>query len=225
MMNNANTTLLLLCAFLYAAAVCGAQEPAPAGIHGIGGPVTPPRIAFKVEPEYSPEARQAGLEGAVLLRIVVAADGKPQDLKVLRTLGLGLDEKAIAAVSNWQFQPGAKDGQPVNVQAQIEVNFRLIGAKWHLARIEFHLADGSVRPIIEKAVAPRVANDALSATATATFDISEKGEAVDVHVDKTLEDEWGRDVTDTLTKWKFTPASKNGKPVSVSCTMDFVRGG
>jgi len=57
----------------------------------------PPRITFKAEPEYSKEGRRVHLEGAVILKIIIDADGKPRDLRVVRSLGLGLDENAIAA--------------------------------------------------------------------------------------------------------------------------------
>jgi hypothetical protein len=70
-----------------------------------------------------------------------------------------------------------------------------------------------------------VADGANSAAATATFNVNERGEAVDVHIDKSSDDEWSRDVTDAIGEWKFTPGSENGKPISVSCTMDFARGG
>jgi TonB family protein len=200
---------------LVAACTLGAQELSR---------IRPPAIISKVEPQYSEEARMAGLQGTVLLKIIVDRDGKPRDLKVVRSLGLGLDEKAIEAVSNWQFQPGAKDGQPVPVQAQIEVNFRLLDAKGHVARVEFHLPVGASRPVVERAGAPHIANDATGATATVTFDIDEKKVPVNVKIDKFSDDEWAGDVTDALKKWKFTPASKDGSPVSVSCTMDFVRG-
>jgi TonB family protein len=89
---------------------------------------------------------------------------------------------------------------------------------------EFHLPAGASRPVIEKGVTPHVADDAVHATATMTFDIDEKGEAAGVHIDKASDDEWGRDVIEALGKWRFTPASKDGQPVSVSCTMEFVRG-
>jgi len=52
--------------------------------------------------------------------------GNPRELKVIRPLGLGLDQKAIEAVEKWKFKPGMKDGKPVAVQATIEVNFRLL---------------------------------------------------------------------------------------------------
>jgi TonB family protein len=217
-MNSTNIKARLLWGILCAAAVCCAQD--------VPG-VSPPHLRSKVQAQYSEEARKARLEGTVLLRIVVGSDGGARDFEVLRSVGMGLDENAIAAVRKWQFEPGTKDGQPVNVRVQIEVNFRLgdhPNVRWHLVRAEFHLPPGASRPIIEKGPAPRVANEASNASATATFDVNEKGEAVDARIDKASDDEWGHDVSDALGKWRFTPASKDGKPVSVSCTMDFVRG-
>ncbi len=96
------------------------------GAYRIGGGVSPPSILFKVEPEYSEEARKAKFQGTVLLYVVVDEKGLPRDIKVLRPLGLGLDQKAVEAVEKWKFTPGKKDGKPVPVQAQIEVNFRLL---------------------------------------------------------------------------------------------------
>ncbi len=212
---------------LWAVAVCGAKEPAQR-IYQVGNGVSPPRLVKKVEPQYSGEARKARLEGTVLLRVVIGADGKARDFQVRRSLGLGLDENAIAAVSGWEFSPGVKDGQPVNVQAQIEVNFRLLDKEssvaWHLTRVEFQIPDGAERPVVVKTAVPHSIEYAVSATATVSFDIDEKGEPVNVHVDKSSDDEWARNVTDALANWKFTPGSSHGAPVSVPCTMDFVRG-
>lgn len=96
------------------------------GDYKVGGGVTAPSVAFKVDPEYSEEARKAKYSGTVLLSVVVDQEGTAQSLVVLRKLGLGLDEEAEAAVKQWRFRPGTKDGHPVNVRAQIEVNFRLL---------------------------------------------------------------------------------------------------
>ncbi len=92
----------------------------------IGGGVSSPQLLFKVEPEYSEEARKAKFQGTVLLYVEVDEKGNPRDIRVIRPLGLGLDQKAIEAVEKWKFSPGKKDGKPVAVQAQIEVNFRLL---------------------------------------------------------------------------------------------------
>ncbi len=96
------------------------------GAYKIGGGVSSPIPIYKPEPEYSEEARKAKFQGTVVLFIVVDEKGNPRDLKVIRPLGLGLDQKAIEAVQKWKFRPGMKDGHPVPVQATIEVNFRLL---------------------------------------------------------------------------------------------------
>lgn len=91
----------------------------------IGGGVSAPRVTYGPDPEYSKKARKAKYQGTCVLWLVVGADGKPRDIKVVRSLGLGLDEKAVEAVSKWRFDPARKDGQPVAVQINIEVTFRL----------------------------------------------------------------------------------------------------
>jgi TonB family protein len=96
------------------------------GVYRVGGGVTAPALLRKVEPEYTEEARLAGYDGTVILNIEVGTDGFAQSIKVMRGLGLGLDQKAIEAVSKWQFKPGTRFGVPVPVAATIEVNFRLL---------------------------------------------------------------------------------------------------
>jgi protein TonB len=96
------------------------------GVYRVGGGVTSPVVLSKKDPEYSEEARKAKYQGTVLLSIEVSASGTASNIKVVRSLGLGLDEKAIEAVKQWKFKPGYKDGKPVTVAATIEVNFRLL---------------------------------------------------------------------------------------------------
>jgi TonB family protein len=92
----------------------------------VGGGVSAPVLLYKKEPEYSEEARKAKHQGTVLLYVQIDASGKATNMQVIKSLGLGLDEKAIEAVKNWKFTPGKKDGKPVTVEATIEVNFRLL---------------------------------------------------------------------------------------------------
>jgi TonB family protein len=92
----------------------------------VGGGVNAPTLVSKVEPQYSEEARAAKLSGTVVLYIEVGTDGRAHNPHVVRSLGLGLDQKAIDAVSQWQFNPGMRNGVPVTVQANVEVNFRLL---------------------------------------------------------------------------------------------------
>lgn len=95
------------------------------GAYRVGGGVSAPRVLSAPDPDYSEEARKAKYQGTVVLWCIVGPDGRVRDVKVQRSLGLGLDEKAIEAVRQWKFEPARKDGQPVAVQIGIEVNFRL----------------------------------------------------------------------------------------------------
>jgi TonB family protein len=83
-----------------------------------------PTVISKTEPQYTPEARTAKLQGSVMLSLTVDERGLPHEIKVIRGLGMGLDEKAIEAVANWRFQPGTRGGQPVATFTQVKVDFR-----------------------------------------------------------------------------------------------------
>jgi len=100
-------------------------SPSP-GVYRIESGMKPPKVISKVEPGYTEEARVAKYEGTVVISVEVGVDGRAHNLHVLRELGLGLDDKALDAVNEWQFQPALKDGQPLPVLATIEVNFRLL---------------------------------------------------------------------------------------------------
>ncbi|MGO9404461.1 MAG: energy transducer TonB [Terriglobales bacterium] len=95
------------------------------GAYRVGGGVSGPKLIYQPDPEYSEEARKAKYQGTCVLWVVVGADGKPRDIRVARTLGLGLDEKAIEAVKTWRFEPGKKDDKPVATMINVEVTFRL----------------------------------------------------------------------------------------------------
>jgi len=95
------------------------------GVFRVGGGVSAPKVTYQPDPEYSEEARKAKYQGVCVLSLIVGPDGKPRDVKVARSLGLGLDEKAIEAVNQWKFEPAQKDGKQVAVAINVEVTFRL----------------------------------------------------------------------------------------------------
>jgi TonB family protein len=96
------------------------------GVYRIGGGVSAPVPIFTPEAEFSDEARRAKYQGVCLISLIVDAQGNPQNPRVVRPLGMGLDEKALEAVRKYKFKPAMKDGKtPVPVMMSIEVNFRL----------------------------------------------------------------------------------------------------
>jgi TonB family protein len=106
----------ILLAIGFAALVLHAQPPAS---------IKAPALIARCQPRYTEAVRAAKVQGTVLLRIEVGADGRAHSVRVIRHLGHGLDERAIEAVRQWRFLPGEKDGRRVRVPATIEVVFRL----------------------------------------------------------------------------------------------------
>ncbi len=198
------------------------KKPEPTNAYKIGGNVSPPQVISKVKPKYSEEAKRAKYEGTAVLSVVVDANGRPRDLKVLRPLGLGLDEAALEAVREWTFQPGMKDGQPVAVQATIEVNFRLLDkfgkGGWHLDNITFRPPDGGDRPHLTGTKFPK-ASEGVHAFAVVSFDVDEHGKPANVHADQSSDDKWQGEVLDAVKAWRFEPGVKDGSPVAVPCTV------
>jgi TonB family protein len=96
------------------------------GVFRVGGGVAAPTVLLKSDPEYTEEARLAKISGTVLISVVVDVDGVPKEIELVRGIGFGLDEKAAQTIAAWRFRPGTKDGQPVPVKAQIEINLRLL---------------------------------------------------------------------------------------------------
>jgi TonB family protein len=98
---------------------CTAKDPAP-------NCVSLPQLLSSPPPTYPEEARKAKIEGSVILVLIVDEKGNPTNLRVINSLGMGLDEKAIEAVTSWKFEPAfGKDGKPVAAKMAVEVSFRL----------------------------------------------------------------------------------------------------
>jgi TonB family protein len=91
----------------------------------VGGGVSPPRVIYSPEPEFSDSARVEKFQGIVVLKLNVDQEGTPRGVRIQRPLGCGLDAKAVQAVQNWKFTPSEKDGVPVNVEIAVEVSFHL----------------------------------------------------------------------------------------------------
>lgn len=95
------------------------------GLMSVGGGVSAPAVIHSVEPEFTEQARQADFQGTVALQLIVDAQGNPQNVRVTKPLGMGLDEKAIEAVRQYKFRPAMYQGHPVAVQIVVDVEFHL----------------------------------------------------------------------------------------------------
>ncbi len=210
----------ILATAIVCAAITAGQEPAPERI--VDG-VTRPRLLSKVEPSYSEEARKAKLEGVVNLQAIISTAGVAHDCKVTQSLGLGLDETAQRAVSQWRFAPGTKNGIPVPVIVTVQVNFRLLtnntSPPWHLSRASFDTPEGAIRPRVTSTDFPRE-KPRGHGTVSLTFTINEKGQPRDLNVDQS-DSPLEQQIIAAAKKWRFTPATKDGAPVAVQATFEF----
>jgi protein TonB len=118
----ARLSTLLLTATLLATTVSAQQQ-----VYRAGNGVTLPTIVKEVKPEYTRAAMNAGIQGTVTLKVVVADDGHVSDVAVTKSLDdtLGLDQEATKAAYGWLFKPGTKDGKPVAVEIALEMTFAL----------------------------------------------------------------------------------------------------
>jgi protein TonB len=102
----------------------GAGGGVGGGPYRPGGAVTTPRLLTEVSPTYTKEALLRRIQGTVVMEVIVTRNGRPSDIRVVRSLDPGgLDEQAVAAVTRWRFEPGRLAGTPVDVLVTIMLDF------------------------------------------------------------------------------------------------------
>ena len=214
-----------------------AQDPPRTGPVVFHVPTTSPgpEPIQSTEPEYSEEARAAGLEGSVFVRTAISADGTPFNLEIVAPLGFGLDEKALDAVKQWRFAPPPEAQLPF---ATVGVNFLLPSklSRWHLVYASFKPPDGASRPVFltepyplgagisDKAIDEGwvIAAIPRAATVTLLFDVDALGLPANFQVLAASAPMWGNEAIAVVRNWRFKPGSKDGKAVAVPCTLDLV---
>ena len=186
----------------------------PAGSNGNPFGISQPAVIHKVDPEYSEEARKAQYSGTVLLSVIVDTQGNPRDIRVIRKLGMGLDEKAVEAVQKWKFRPAMKGATPVNVRATVEVNFKLYGPAWEIQGVRFQPAAGIQGPSLRSdAGTPWNRSCARKGTVTVGLTVGIDGQPSNPKVLQTTNVLANESALDTIMTLRFSPALQDGKAV------------
>ena len=193
---------------------CSIMTAAVLALLLLGGTIfaQPPRLISKVEPDYPEEARRLGVTATVVVGVWIGADGSPQNMKSIRPVGFGLDEKALQAVAKWRFEPGKKDGDKGAAYTTIEMNFST--TEGIRARIEWQ-PEGAQRPIAISGHFPRY-KPPKPITFHVTFEVNQNGE---------VENLIGGDAApepmlDEIRKIRFQPATLGGKPIRSSAKLE-----
>jgi TonB family protein len=167
------------------------------------------------------------VEGLVALYAVIAPDGSPRNLRVIRSLGFGLDEKAIEAARKWRFNPGMKDGTAVSVAATIEVNFRFLKGNradiWYSGQMVFPSDAGLTPPVLKDGTMPKPGKDISDESVVLEFTVSSNGSVENIRAIHGS-DSSSELLTPFLAKWKFEPAIKGNDTVEATARVRFVKG-
>jgi TonB family protein len=190
----------------------------------------------KTAEDYSEEARLAELEGTVHLAGKIGDDGRFQDLKIVESLGLGLDEQALRVAAQEVYAPDL-----VGRADRIRVDYHLASkvSRWHLIHAEFQPPEDASRPTFVKAVYPNGAGILSGAAidegrllgaigrqafATIAFTIDEHGVPGNFHIENVSETMWGQEAIFLLREWRFKPGTKDGKAIAVPATFEVAWG-
>jgi TonB family protein len=189
----------------------------------------PLELLDRVQPEYTPEARLARLQGSVILYLEVSPAGTVDKARVIQSLGFGLDEKAIEAVKQWRFKPATVKGKPIKVQQSAEVRFLLnpVGA-WRVARAAYRVARSSAgaasklsKPILNQYTSPDD-GPCLSSGGPVVVDIqiSKLGKPSHLELIEEHGEAAGKAVIQVVPMWRFQPGLVDGKPREFTGTFE-----
>ena len=120
----------------------------------IGGNVSAPVVIYQVEPEFTEDARKAKFMGIVLVNLIVDQEGRPQNVHILRGVGMGLDAKAVEAVKQYRFKPAMESGKPVPVELNVEVNFQIFDKPTTGASAALHFPFRTAMPVLMASLNP-----------------------------------------------------------------------
>lgn len=203
----------------------GIVPPAPIGLNGIEGPQHPSQC---YEPLYTDEAKLAGMEAAIRVDYVIDEKGIPVEVHAVNQLGLGLEEMAEACVARWRYSPAMNDGKAIRTPSSSVLTFqqRKRTSLWHLERVAFLPDAGVTRPVFRKAPYPPPPVNFSFSTAKVPLKltIDETGTPRDIQAPGTVDAKLAKSAAEIVSKWRFSPGERDGRPVAVSAEFDLVQG-
>jgi TonB family protein len=203
----------------------GELEP---GVYRAENGVSRPTLRAQTEPKYSKLATKLRVEGVVAVQAVITPEGTARSLQVVKPMGFGLDESALAAVLQWQFNPGMKDGNPVSVAATVEVKFRLNhppgdSNTWYAGPIAFAPLAGVTAPVVVDGTMPKATHETADESVVLEFTVDARGAVSKMSALHGTEPS-AELLASYLSKWKFRPAMKSGQAVEAVGRVRFYKG-
>jgi TonB family protein len=205
-----------------AAVVVFTPTTSQAQIYEISAPgVTAPELVSETKPGYTPEAIQAGVAGAVEMTAVIDSNGTPTQIRVTRGLEPGLDRNAVAALAEWRFKPGMKDGRPVNVLVTVQMTFTLRDP-----RIYDKESKDVTAPVMLLEVKPSYTPDAIRDRIAGSVEVEGivgvDGKLTGARVVRGLDAGLDRKAVEAAAQWTFKPATLEGRAVPYRVQLHFI---
>lgn len=189
------------------AAATPAPDSTTAPLRRIGGGVSSPNLLHYVPPQFSEQARAAKFGGVVMVTLIVDAHGMPQDVHVLRGVGMGLDEKAVEAVKQYTFRPAMENAKPVAVRLNVQVNFQILDPPKVLHSVPLELS-------------PEAIQSRASGAIQVAFIVDKDGNAQNVHVTRGVGMGMDGRAVEAIKQYKFEPYLKDGQPIAQATTLE-----
>lgn len=197
----------------------------PAGLQRADGSIPPVPLEPCRNPKFTDEAGEARLGGMVKLEFTIDTEGTPIDIRIVKSLGLGLDESAVECVARSRYRPASQGGIAIAEKSEASISFfRRMFPGWRLGRAVFHVEEGASRPVLVVPKYPRQEGKMRYAVIPLHFTIDKEGIPRDIEAAPGAKAGLGREAARILRSWRFDPGIQDGRPIEVAADFDLVAG-